>query len=300
MTKNAIELFELEKKYSGRWGRKVKVLDGISLSVEQGEVFGFIGKNGAGKSTTIKIMTGIVPPTSGGASLWGITVNRPESRLGLGYVPENPYLYDYLTPLEILLMGVRVHGLKIDNPTKHCMNWLDRFGIAGAANRRLRNLSKGMTQRTALAHAMAILPKLLILDEPLSGLDPIGRKDVVDILMEYKQQGGTLFFSSHVLHDVERLADRFCLIEHGEIAAIQRPSELLESQKSTVMISYKCAQPVFDEATQKTWNISLYETERENLWGAIDKIRTLGGEILEVKSSASLEKLFMQIVKTNL
>lgn len=296
MVTQAIKLSGLEKKFRGRWGKSFTALNGISLSVEPGEVFGFIGKNGAGKSTTIKILTGIINPSAGEASLWGIPVAQPEARRGLGYVPENPYLYDYLTPLEILLMGVRVHGLTVGDQRKHCLYWLDRFGIAAAANKRLRTLSKGMTQRTALAHAMAVQPKLLVLDEPLSGLDPIGRKDIVDILMEYKQQGGTLFFSSHVLHDVERLADRFCLIEKGSILAIQKPSELLEAATSSVIVTYKNSDALFQSSQQKAPSIWSYEIPRSQLSPTLSFIQAQQAEILEVKSAASLEKLFMQLV----
>lgn len=166
-------------------------------------------------------------------------MREPEARRGLGFVPENPSLQDFLTPYEILLMGLRLHGLRLGDERKHCMHWLERLDLAAVADSRLRGFSKGMLQRTALAHALAIKPRLLILDEPLSGLDPVGRKDVVDILDEYRRQGGTLFFSSHVLHDVERIADRFGLIHQGQLLTIRSPQELAADQAGTYVLSYR-------------------------------------------------------------
>lgn len=214
---NAIHIENLEKTYPRNWLTKpVKALKGVSLTVPQGEVFGFIGANGAGKSTTIKILTGAMRASRGLVTLFGVRSENPKARTGMGYVPENPSLPDYLTPLEVLRMAMSLHGLKVDAPDTHCMTWLTRFQIDHVAKKSIRSFSKGMAQRTALAHALCVNPRLLVLDEPLSGLDPVGRRDVVDILAEYKRQGGTVFLTSHVLHDVERLADRFALIHQGE------------------------------------------------------------------------------------
>src|ERR1019366_3085613 len=148
-------------------------------------------------------------------------------RRHVGYVPESPTLYEQLTPLEILRSGMALHGIRRDDAEAWCIKWLDRFSVGHVARRRVRELSKGTAQRVALAHAMVVAPRLLILDEPLSGLDPIGRQDVVDILSEYQHGGGTIFLTSHVLHDVERLADRFGLIHKGELKTIQSPNELV-------------------------------------------------------------------------
>jgi ABC-2 type transport system ATP-binding protein len=169
----AIVIEELNKTYPRSWKTPpFEAVRKLSLTVCEGEVFGFIGPNGAGKSTVIKVLTGVLRPTAGRAELFGKDVSLPEARRGLGYVPENPSLYDYLTPLEILTMGLAIHGVKLPDPRQHCMQWLERFALAQVASKRVRSFSKGMTQRVALAHAMAIQPRLLILDEPLSGLDP--------------------------------------------------------------------------------------------------------------------------------
>ncbi len=203
----AIAIHDLRKTYPRRWASPpFEALKGVSLEVAQGEVFGFIGPNGAGKSTLIKILTGVMRASQGEAALFGRAVADPAARQGLGYVPENPSLPEYLTPLEILDMGIRLHRVAVPDRRAHALRWLERFGLAEVANKTVRAFSKGMAQRTALAHALAVQPRLLILDEPLSGLDPIGRREVVDILADYRKAGGTIFLTSHVLHDVERLA----------------------------------------------------------------------------------------------
>jgi ABC-2 type transport system ATP-binding protein len=290
---NAIELSDLRKTYPRNWAAPpFEALKGISLSVEQGDVFGFIGPNGAGKSTAIKILTGVMLPTAGAATLFGIDVSRPEARRGLGYVPENPSLPDYLTPMEILSMGLALHGRKIPASGTHCMRWLERFGLGAAAHKVVRGFSKGMAQRTALAHAMAVEPRLLILDEPLSGLDPIGRRDVVEILSDYRQQGGTIFLTSHVLHDVERLADRFGMINKGELKTIQSPNELVGDDE-LVTIRSSGAEEVSGMVAESggRWYVEL---RRSELWSTLQRIETAGHTLIEVKPSLTLESAFMR------
>ncbi|MDK2123225.1 ABC transporter ATP-binding protein [Parachitinimonas caeni] len=290
----AIALEGLTKHYRDRKKQSTKALDNVTLSVNQGEAFGFIGPNGAGKSTTIKILTGIISPSSGKASMFGTDVSDHHARLGMGYVPENPYLYDYLTPLEVLKMGVSLHKLKVDNTEKHCMKWLERFSIAHVANKRIRSFSKGMTQRTVLAHALAIQPRLLILDEPLSGLDPIGRKEVVDVLMEYRHQGGTIFFSSHVLHDVERLADRFGLIHKGVLRTVQEPHELV-GDTGKVLVRSMGTQAIegMEKDVGERWSTNI---ERDQLWPLLEQLRAADHQIVEIKPALTLEGAFVKYV----
>jgi ABC-2 type transport system ATP-binding protein len=293
----AIDIQDLRKTYPRGWASpSFEALKGISLSVEQGEVFGFIGPNGAGKSTAIKILTGVMSPTAGSAALFGVDVTQPGARRGLGYVPENPSLPDYLTPLEILAMGLDLHQCKPADSHRHCMLWLERFGLAEASTKVVRGFSKGMVQRTALAHAMAVQPRLLILDEPLSGLDPIGRRDVVDILFEYRQQGGTIFLTSHVLHDVERLADRFGLIHKGVLRAVRAPGELVgESDK--VLVRSQGELPLLPGMMPEPAGRWVVEVTRTGLWDALHELESGGHELIEIKPTLSLETAFLHVVK---
>jgi ABC-2 type transport system ATP-binding protein len=284
------------KTYKGGWRTQPKLaLDEVSLAVSSGETFGFVGPNGAGKSTLIKILIGVMQSSSGRASLHGRDVADPASRLGLGFVPENPSLQDYLTPYEIVLMGLRLHQTRVDDERKHCMEWLARFSLASVADNPVRGFSKGMLQRTALAHALAIKPRLLILDEPLSGLDPIGRRDVVDILSEYRGQGGTIFLTSHVLHDVERLADRFGLIHQGKLLAIQSPNDVVAGEE---YVTVRCAGqnllPGFVAESGGRW---VGEVKRDELWATLDALRAAGHQIIEIKPTLSLESAFFRLLE---
>lgn len=292
----AISITDLRKTYPRTWASPpFEALKGISLTVDEGEVFGFIGPNGAGKSTAIKILTGAMFSSFGSAQLFGIDVARPEARRGLGYVPESPSLPDYLTPLEILAMGLALHGHKPSNPRTHCLQWLERLGLDDVATKVVRGFSKGMAQRTALAHAMAVEPKLLILDEPLSGLDPIGRRDVIDILSEYRQQGGTIFLTSHVLHDVERLADRFGLIHKGELRAVRTPGELAAEDDTVLVRSYGNA--LVADMRAESGGRWVIEVARPQLWQTLGVLEAAGHTLIEIKPTLSLETAFLHVVK---
>ncbi|HNF91297.1 MAG TPA: ABC transporter ATP-binding protein [Accumulibacter sp.] len=292
----AIHVENLSKIYPRTWrSAPVSAVDDISLSIGVGEAFGFIGPNGAGKSTTIKILTGVLRASAGRAELFGHDVALPIARAGLGYVPENPSVYDFLTPLEILTMGMRLHGVKVGNERRHCMVWLERFGLSAVANKPIRAFSKGMTQRVALAHALAIMPRLLILDEPLSGLDPVGRKDVVDILGEYRSGGGTLFFSSHVLHDVESIADRFGLIHRGKLLTIRSPQEVVADQADRYVLRYRGNAANDGEAPVRA-GLHVLEVSAPELPQVIAKIQADGAILQDVRPKASLEAVFFKAI----
>ncbi|MDN3577900.1 ABC transporter ATP-binding protein [Chitinimonas viridis] len=296
MSEKAIELDRVVKTFKQGFKPRFRALDEVSFSVVEGEAFGFVGQNGAGKSTAIKILTGALRQDGGAARLFGVDVADFRSRRGLGYVPENPWLYDYLTPLEILRMGVVAQGIALDGAEldRHCMQWLERFSIAAVAHKRTRSFSKGMVQRTALAHAMACRPRLLILDEPLSGLDPLGRRDVVDILVEYRQGGGTVFFSSHVLHDVERLADRFGLIHKGRLHTVQRPSDLGGGDEVLSVRTVGIAPVVGMQAdVADRWSAQVPASQ---LWPLLDAARAAGHTVIEIKPALSLERAFLKFV----
>lgn len=295
---NIITLSELSKTYRDKRFRSFQALNKVTLDVHEGEAFGFIGPNGAGKSTTIKILTGIITADSGEAKMFGIPVSDHIARKGMSYVPESPYLYDYLTPLEMLLMGCRMHGLPESGLKEHCMKVLERFGIAHVAQKRIRAFSKGMTQRTALAHALACKPKLLILDEPMSGLDPIGRKDVVDILLEYRNDGGTVFFSSHVLSDVERLGDRYGIIHKGVLRAVNTPADLITGAENFFVISTLGSTEV-EGLTRESTNKWRVQVNEQDLIEWMQKLKNAGHQIVDMRRGPSLEQAFLRFVSDN-
>lgn len=289
----AIEVSGLHKAFKVK-GKPLKALEDVNFGVDLGQSVGFIGQNGAGKSTTIKILFGALRPDAGKALLMGRPAEDPLSRRGVGYVPENPYLYEQLTPREVVSSGLRLHGIRGAENQLRTERWLEKLGIAYAADKRIRNLSKGMTQRTALAHAFAIEPQLLILDEPMSGLDPVGRRQVADLMQEYRQAGGTLFFCTHILHDVERLADHFVMIDRGRVRARQGVAELLASQGGMV-VRYlgELGLPGFEPDAGKVWKAVLPRSELAQM---LLRIEALSGVVLNVHPQNSLEELFDSVV----
>lgn len=209
---------------------QVEAVRGVSFTVERRDIFGFLGPNGAGKTTTLKMLTGLIRPTSGKATVLGREVPSPEAMGRVGYLPENPYVYPYLSPREFVTLAGQLNGLRGKNLKSRTEAVLERVGIAYAMDRPAKSLSKGMLQRTGLAAALVHDPELLVLDEPMSGLDPVGRKEVRDLIVAERASGRTVFFSSHVLADVELLCDRVVILKKGEIVAEGRLTELLESE----------------------------------------------------------------------
>lgn len=199
------------------FGRPVTALRGVTFSVAEGECFGYLGQNGAGKTTTLKILTGLMTPTRGGATLLGRPAGDESVRTGLGYLPENPYFYEHLTPVEALEFYGRLSGVSPADVRARTPRLLERVQIADVARRRIRGFSKGMRQRLGLAAALVAEPPLLLLDEPLSGLDPHGRHLVKEIVLEERRAGRTVFMCSHVLSDVEELCDRVVVIHGGRV-----------------------------------------------------------------------------------
>ena len=213
----------------GFFGRKVPAVKGVSFDVRRGEIFGFLGPNGAGKTTTIKMLTGLIAPTGGEAFLFGQRVPSPAARERIGFLPENPYIYPYLTPREFVELCGRLSGMGGEKLRKRTMEVLDLVKIAYAADRPARRLSKGMLQRTGLAAALVADPEMLILDEPMSGLDPVGRKEVKDLIFAERDRGRTIFFSTHILSDVEAMCDRVTILAEGKAVVSGALRDLLRS-----------------------------------------------------------------------
>ncbi len=293
---NAILEFNSICKTFRQRKRNVHALKKVSFNVNEGEVFGFVGPNGAGKSTTIKIMLDVIRDYSGTVHIHGKDARLPEARIGVSYLPEAPALYEQFTPLEVLNMTLRMYGIKRKDSDKWSMHWMERFSIEKYATRRIRHLSKGNVQRTALACALAVAPKLMVLDEPLSGLDPVGRKDVIDILSEYKAQGGAIFFTSHVLHDVERVADRFGLISNGELLAIRKPSEFVIGDNSRFIVRYYSDSTSFIQGKHLRENEYEYELGQNELPEFITQLNQATGKLISIKPASSLESLFFKII----
>lgn len=216
--------------------RRTEALRGITLAVQPGEIFGFLGPNGAGKTTTIKILMGLIFPSAGRAELFGRPAGDRQAKARVGYLPENPYFYDYLSASELLDMVGRLHGLSAARRRTTTQTLIDRVGLAHAAKRPLRSFSKGMLQRAGLAQALVGDPDLVVLDEPMSGLDPLGRKEVRDLILELKTQGKTVFFSTHILADATALCDRVAIIVGGEVRDIGPLGTLLSPKVHTVDI----------------------------------------------------------------
>jgi ABC-2 type transport system ATP-binding protein len=211
--------------------KKVTAVRDVSFEVRRGEIFGFLGPNGAGKTTTIKTITGLMAPTGGTIEIFGVRAPAPDVMARVGFLPENPYVYPYLTPREFVTLCGRLSGLSGTRLRENAVRVIDRVGIGYAIDRAARTLSKGMLQRAALAAAIVHDPELLILDEPMSGLDPVGRKEVRDIVVEEKNRGRTVFFSSHILSDVEMLCDRVCILRRGEVVVSGSLRDLLHEEK---------------------------------------------------------------------
>ncbi len=226
---DAICIEELQKSFKSGWpGRPtIQVLKGLTLSVEQGEIYGFLGPNGSGKTTTLKILLGLMKADGGRAELFGRTAGDVEARRRIGFLPESPYFYDYLTAEEFLTFYGHLAGLARGVLKERTDHLLEVVGLTHAKTRHLRKFSKGMLQRVGLAQALIHDPELVILDEPMSGLDPIGRKQVRDLILSLRDQGKTVFFSTHIIPDVEMICDRVGVVMDGKLQAAGRVEELV-------------------------------------------------------------------------
>ncbi len=218
----AIEILGLEKTYSvGFWRKRPKrALFPLHLSIEEGEVFGFLGPNGAGKTTTLKMLMGLVAPSNGSARILGLDVNDPRVKAQIGFLPEQPYFYDHLTAHELLNYYGQLSGMPSAGRNDKVDAMLQRVGLHDVKRLPLRKFSKGMLQRVGIAQAILHDPKIVFLDEPMSGLDPMGRREVRDLIDQLNKDGKTVFFSTHILSDAEALCDRVAVINKGELKGV--------------------------------------------------------------------------------
>jgi ABC-2 type transport system ATP-binding protein len=302
-----VEVDDVTKDVRPGFGLRTKrVLHGISFTVREGEIFGFVGPNGAGKTTTLKLLMGLIRATSGRARVLGHDVGETAFRRHVGFLPENPYFYDYLTGRETLHFYAKLCGLSRSKREERIETLLDRVGLAHAADARLRTYSKGMQQRVGIAQALVHDPDVVFLDEPMSGLDPIGRKEIRDLMLRLREQGKTVFMNTHILHDVELVCDRVAIIAGGRIryeGAIQDFQEAGERQ-SDVLIAGLPAEtgPLLEERFRAQLRslgecIEVRVPEKH----ADDTLRVLldaGAQVVSVSPHrASLEGIFMSAVE---
>ena len=291
----------------GFWGRRVTVLEGLSLDVRQGEVFGFLGPNGAGKTTTIKILMGLIYPTAGRATLFGRPIGDRQAKARLGFLPESPYFYDYLTAAEFLQFYGHLFSLRGALLEKRVTELLDLVGMSHARNLQLRKFSKGMLQRVGIAQALINDPELVVLDEPMSGLDPVGRKEIRDLILRLKESGKTIFFSSHILHDAEILCDRVAIILKGRMVACGLVSDLVgqgATQSVEMIVEGLSAEglehlrPLAEKLLTQGNQLLVVLKSQQQVATALEIVRSAkGGLISLTPHKSSLEELFIREVK---
>ncbi|HSY58170.1 MAG TPA: ABC transporter ATP-binding protein [Terriglobales bacterium] len=304
MSAPAIEIQSLTKDYAvGFWREKTRrSLDSLSLEVHEGEAFGFLGPNGAGKTTTLKLLMGVIFPTSGTARIRGRSIEDVAMHRDIGYLPEQPYFYDYLTARELLDYFARFFGYSAADRGERVEKFLDLVGLSAAGNVQLRKFSKGMMQRIGIAQAILHDPKVVFLDEPMSGLDPVGRREVRDIILELKRQGRTVFFSTHILTDAEMLCDRVAVLVGGKLQGVGAPNEIvsLEVYGMEILFELKPGAAVpasLGDKVRHTGSRYQVEVPEAGLYAALEQLKGADAKILGVVPlRPSLEDYFFKLV----
>ncbi len=299
----AVCTLRLTKYYRNPWTLRVRRgLEDLNLEVHRGEVLGYLGPNGAGKTTTLKLLTGLLRPSSGRAWLMGESIESPASRRRMGFLPEQPYFYDYLTGTEYLELAGRLSGLHAAEAQSRGRYWLARVGLGDQTRKILRKYSKGMLQRLGLAAALVHDPELLILDEPMSGLDPFGRRDVRELILEQRERGVTVVFSSHILPDVEMLCDRVAIVIGGRLIRTATVNELMTESRQRVEI--RCIGAPLVEIPS-TWRSTVSRMEHPEGTAFVLADETILNDVIQwliqqgigiravTPQRASLEELFM-------
>jgi ABC-2 type transport system ATP-binding protein len=286
---NAIEIAGLSKTFKGKKGSRVEALKDLHLNVEEGEIFGFLGPNGAGKSTTIKALMGLIQPSAGAASIMGVDVSSPQARRRVGYLPENPAFYDYLSAEEYLFFVGKAFNLPEQELAEKSARVLRQLELWEARKRPMRGYSKGMLQRVGLAQVLIHDPEVCILDEPMSGLDPVGRALVKEIMLDLKSRGKCVFFSTHIIADVETVCDRVGVILKGELQSVER----VETIMARGVLGYHLTlQARGEESTSELY------VPKDELSAAIDRLKAAGSEITLIEPRRkSLEDFFLEIIK---
>ncbi|MBA2335538.1 MAG: ABC transporter ATP-binding protein [Blastocatellia bacterium] len=305
-----VEIENLTKDYeTGFWRKKkVRALDDLSLTVKSGQIFGFLGGNGAGKTTTIKILMSLLFPTSGSARILGRDISDVKMRSSIGYCPENPYFYDYLTARELLNYFGELFSLNSAKRKSKTEELLTKVGLQEKDwDKQLRKFSKGMLQRVGLAQSLVNEPRIVFLDEPMSGLDPMGRREIRELIAGLREKGTTVFMSTHILSDVEALCDEVAILRNGKLAATGKLDELLardgQSRSFEITIAGVSIQEIRGELGQvsgadiseKANGVSVEVTDENDIERIINISRKVGGKLISVQPvKQSLEELFVK------
>jgi ABC-2 type transport system ATP-binding protein len=302
MSTPAIETTALEKHYSvGFWRKRRKcALKPLDLRVEEGEVFGYLGPNGAGKTTTLKLLMGLVYPTGGSARVLGMEIGDRRVKAQIGFLPEQPYFYDYLTAAELLEYCAQLSGVAARERRPRVQESLVRVGLPDVAGIQLRKFSKGMLQRVGIAQAILHRPRVVFLDEPMSGLDPIGRREVRDIIHQLKDEGCTVFFSTHILSDAEALCDRVAVLHRGELRGVGAVADLAARARGRVEVVFEGPHAAAALTSLGAECRTAGQTVRATLpeaamHPAIDAVRASGARLVSVNPvRTTLEDYFLQ------
>jgi ABC-2 type transport system ATP-binding protein len=300
----ALKITNLHKSFkTGFFFKRKKILKGISLTVDEGEIFGYLGPNGAGKTTTIKCIMGLIFPETGEIQILGQPYLSLKAKTHIGFLPENPYFYDYLTATEFLRFYSQLFQLRKEEREKRIVDLIKLVGLEKTADLQLRKFSKGMLQRIGLAQALLNEPALVFLDEPLGGLDPIGRKEIRDIIVRLREEGKTVFLSSHILQDIEMICDRVAIIANGEIVNAGRLSDLISERVlfTEVIVSgidAKQLENIGDSLESHGERVFIKVYDEAKLEDILQLIQSHRGRIHSlIPRTETLEDIFVEVVK---
>ena len=306
---SAIEISGLKKSYSVGFVRKTTKwgLHGLTLNVNEGEIFGCLGPNGAGKTTTLKLLMGLIYPTAGEARILGMPVDDPRVKAQIGFLPEHPYFYDYLTASELLHYYAQLSGVPAKERSRRVQQMLERVGLGDSGGTQLRKFSKGMLQRCGIAQAIIHDPRIVFLDEPMSGLDPVGRREVRDLIQSLHDEGKTVFFSTHILSDAETLCDRVAVLNKGELRGIGVVADLRAQAHGKIEVvcegaaaanALRAMQPASDcRVVGESVRAVLPSAQMD---AAVDAVRASGAKLVAVTPvQGTLEEYFLSKIEGN-
>ncbi len=301
MSHVSVRVENLTKYYKKGLKEKIIALEGLDLEIYKGEIFGFVGPNGAGKSTTIKIIMNLLFPTRGRVEIMGRDAHLPHAREHLGYLPENPSFYDHLTGEEFLCFAGKLVGMRNTDMGKRVQELLELVRLDQAGKMAIRRYSKGMVQRLGIAQALVGNPQIIVMDEPMSGLDPLGRGEVSQLILNLKSAAKTVFFSSHILHDVETICDRVGILVNGHLTYLGSPSQILDIPSWILKLEGDHRDALQERRFQSVTlvgHVTQTEVPENRLWDAINVVKGLGLPLYALeRKKLTLEEIFVKEVQ---